>query len=141
MADSMSQIQERTLSLFRGIILYNFTLDVAAAANHLLHRFRISVTDFIHVGNQPFIISGIPDEAGLHGLCKTAVILTRLQRRQCCKIHIYQPGHMERAHHILILIKINACFSTDAAVHLGKQCGRDLDKINAAQIGSCRKAR
>ena len=53
------------------------------------------------------------------------------------KIHIYQSWLVKSADHILILHEINAGFPADAAVNLGKQRGRYLNKINAAQIG-CR---
>ena len=46
---------------------------------------------------------------------------------------------MECSHHILVLIEINACFPSDAAVHLGQQCRGDLYKINPPQIGSSGK--
>ena len=47
---------------------------------------------------------------------------------------------MERADQILVRVEINACFSTDAAVHLGEQGGWNLDKRNSAQIGGGGKA-
>ena len=46
---------------------------------------------------------------------------------------------MERADHIFVGIKIYARLSADARIHLGEQGCRDLDKIDAAQIGCCSK--
>ncbi|CDD99826.1 unknown [Roseburia sp. CAG:471] len=45
---------------------------------------------------------------------------------------------MECTHHIFILFKIHTGFSTHTAVYLCQKRCRNLNKINTAQIGSCR---
>ena len=56
------------------------------------------------------------------------------QASQCLHIHVYKAGLMKSAHHILVLAEINARFSSHATVHLGKQCRRNLYKVDPPEI-------
>ena len=76
----------------------------------------------------------------LHDFRKAGIILSRVQRLQGVEVHVNESRHMERADHIFVGIKIYARLSADARIHLGEQGCRDLDKIDAAQIGRCSKA-
>ena len=55
------------------------------------------------------------------------------------QVHIDQFGLIKSTLHIFVLHKVHAGLPADAAVYLGKQRGRHLDKINAAQVGRRRK--
>ena len=54
----------------------------------------------------------------LHDLGKSGVILTVIKTFQCIQVHIHENRHFKGTYHILIPVKINACFTAYRRVTL-----------------------
>ncbi len=65
---------------------------------------------------QPLVKQCIPDQPVLHHLGKSRIELSVVQFLKCSHIHVDKLRHIERAHHVFVAVKIDACLSTDAAV-------------------------
>ncbi len=120
MADGMTVVEQRPVSLFRGVFFHHQFFHGTAAQNHFFQHIHILFTDFVHLINQPGIKFGILNQSMLHHLSKTGKKLAVLQGAQRVHIHIYQPGHLESPHHIFIPVKVHACLAADTAVALGQ---------------------
>ena len=140
MPDGMTKVQQCALSLLRRVVLYNFALDLTASGDHLFHDSRLQCQNSIMMCHQPFIVSGILDKTVFYNLSHPGNDLPGRKGVQDGQVHIDQFGLIKSTHHIFVLHKVHAGLPADAAVYLGKQRGRHLDKINAAQVGCCCKS-
>ncbi len=118
MANGMTEIEQGALPLFQRVFFYHQLLYRTAPQKHFLQNGHISVADLIHVFNKPFIKKGIFYQTVLHYFAKAGKILSAIQRLQSGKVHIYQPGHLEGAYHVLVAVKVHPRLSPDAAVAL-----------------------
>lgn len=74
-ADGMPEIQKRPFSLLGGILFHNAALDFAALLHHGKQGGRISVADFVQVGNKPLVKEGK----------KILFVGTKKQAQECVK--------------------------------------------------------
>ena len=77
----------------------------------------------------------------LHDFRKTGEVLPLFQRPQDFQVHIDQAGHLERANHVLISVKIHPRLAADAAVRLGQKRGGNLHIVDSPQEGGRRVSR
>ena len=85
----------------------------------------------------PAVVSLIPDQAVLDDLRHAGGKLFCWQRVQRSGIHIHHTGHVKRSDHVFILLKIDTGLAADTAVHLSQERCRNLEKIDAPQVGGC----
>src|SRR5699024_3070052 len=130
----MSQIQKSALSLLSRIAFYNTGFNLAASADHGSQKISVMVPDSFLVPAYRTEKFTVAYKTCLQHFSHAAVKFLHRQASQCLHIHVYKAGLMKSAHHILVLAEINARFSSHATVHLGKQCRRNLYKVDPPEI-------
>jgi hypothetical protein len=134
MAESMTEVQQRTVTLLALITSDDLGLYLARPMDYMRKGRRIASKQPVHMRFEPREKSSVADQPVFDDLSEPGTQLTRRQARQRARVCQNQDRLVERADEILAARVVHSCFATHRRIHLREEGRRYLHERNAALI-------